>query len=104
MSAVTINGHTYRGNSVTIIGGVVTIDGVRQDGSVRGVVEVRVVEGVLGELHTDASVFCGEVRGNVRAGGSVNCDSVGGAVNAGGSVNCAAVTGSVNAGGSVRHG
>ncbi len=105
MNRIIINGVTYTGaSSVSIVNGVVTIDGVRQSGTVSGVVEVRVLEGVLGELHTDASVSCGEVRGNVHAGGSVNCESVGGSVKAGGSVNCDAVGGSINAGGSVRHG
>lgn len=105
MNRITINGVTYAGaGSVSIINGVVTIDGKRQDGSVSGVVEIRVLEGTIGELRTDAAVNCGEVRGNVHAGGSVNCDGVGGSVNAGGSVNCDAVRGPVNAGGSVRHG
>jgi hypothetical protein len=105
MNRITINGVTYEGaGSISVINGVVTIDGKRQDGAVSGVVEIRVLEGVLGELRTDAAVNCGEVRGNVHAGGSVKCGGVGGSVNAGGSVNCDAVRGSVNAGGSVRHG
>lgn len=105
MNRITINGVTYTGaGSISVVNGVVTIDGVRQDGTVSGVVEIRVLEGVLGELRTDASVNCGEVAGNVSAGGSVNCNGVGGSVRAGGSVNCDAVRGSVSAGGSVRHG
>lgn len=104
MATININGRTYRGSSVSIIDGVVFIDGKQQEGAVSGVVEIRVVEGVLGELQTDASVSCGEVRGNVRAGGSVRCGAVGGSISAGGSVNCDAVSGSIRAGGSVRHG
>ncbi len=87
----------------SVVNGVVTIDGKRQDSTVSGVVEVRVLDGVLGELRTDASVTCGEVRGNVHAGGSVKCAGVGGSISAGGSVRCASVDGSINAGGSVRH-
>ena len=105
MNRVTINGITYTGaGSISVINGVVTIDGKRQDGTVSGVVEIRVLEGTISELTTDASVSCGDVTGNVRAGGSANCRRVGGSVNAGGSVNCDAVGGSVTAGGSVNHG
>jgi hypothetical protein len=103
LATINIGGRSFVGHSVSIINGVVTIDGVRQDGTVSGVVEVRVTEGVLGELRTDRSVTCGDVRGNVHAGGSVQCDGVGGSVQAGGSVQCDAVGGSVMAGGSVRH-
>jgi hypothetical protein len=81
MNRITVNGVTYEGvGSVSVINGVVTIDGVRQDAEVSGVVEIRVMEGVLGGLRTDASVSCGEVRGDVRAGGSVTCGRVGGSV------------------------
>lgn len=66
--------------------------------------EIRVLEGTIGELNADGSVNCNNVAGNVRAGGSVNCDNVGGDVSAGGSVNCDKVGGSVKAGGSVRIG
>lgn len=105
MNRISINGVTYTGGrSITIVNGTVIIDGKQQAVPVNGVVEVRVLEGSIGELTTDASVSCGEVRGNVQAGGSVNCNAVGGSVSAGGSVNCGSVGGLVNAGGSVRHG
>ncbi|MBL6082336.1 hypothetical protein JMJ56_30645 [Belnapia sp. T18] len=104
MTRIIINGVTYEGvSSVSVINDTVIIDGKRQDGTVSGVVEIRVLEGVLGELRTDAAVNCGEVRGDVHAGGSVNCNSVGGSVNAGGSIRCDEVRGSIKAGGSVRH-
>lgn len=104
MATVTIDGRMFSGHRVAIINGKVMIDGVAQDGSLTGVVEIRIIEGVLQELNTDAAVSCGEVRGSVRAGGSVNCDGVGGNVSAGGSVNCGDVRGNVVAGGSIRHG
>lgn len=104
MARIVIDGRSFSGRSVSIINGRVTIDGVSQDGALSGVVEIRIVEGVLGELRTDAAVSCGRVEGNVSAGGSVNCDDVGGNVSAGGSANCGNIRGSVNAGGSVRHG
>ena len=104
MATIVIDGRSFSGRSVSIINGKVTIDGVVQDGSLSGIVEVRIIEGVLQELSCDASVNCSEVRGNVRASGSVNCGDISGSVNAGGSVNCGSVGGGVNAGGSVRHG
>jgi len=104
MGTININGQVYRGQNVSIINGVVTVDGVRQDDKVSGVVEVRVLEGSLVDLTTDASVQCGLVTGNISAGGSVNCGDVRGSVNAGGSVRAGDITGSVNAGGSVRYG
>lgn len=102
MATIVIGGRTYRGNSVSITNGVVVIDGVRQDDSVSGVVEIRVIEGLLGSLSSDASVVCGEVRGDVNVGGSVTCRGVGGSVTAGGSVNCGDVQGSARAGGSIK--
>jgi len=104
MGTITINGSTFNGNNVSIINGVVTIDGKAQNGTVNGVVEIRIIEGAITNLTTDASVTCGKVDGDVQAGGSVNCDGIGGSINAGGSVRCDSVGGSVNAGGSVRHG
>lgn len=104
MATISIDGRTFSGRSVSIINGRVTIDGVPQDGVLNGVIEVKITQGTLENLTTDASVTAGLIGGNVSAGGSVNCDNVGGSVTAGGSVNCEDVRGSVMAGGSVRHG
>jgi hypothetical protein len=104
MATIVIGGMTYSGSSVRIFNGQVTIDGVVQGAKVTGVVEIKVTEGVLGELACDAAVSCSEVQGSVSAGGSVSCGKVGGSVNAGGSVTCGDVGGGVRAGGSVtRH-
>lgn len=103
-NSISINGKTYVGNNVQVVGGRVYIDGREQTDTVSGVVEIRVLEGTIHELRTDASVSCQDVTGNVSAGGSVNCDDVGGAVSAGGSVNCGKVGGSVRAGGSICYG
>lgn len=105
MAKFSIDGRDFVGRNVNIDrNGKVTIDGVVQDGSLTGVVEIRVTEGVIENLSSYASVRCGEVQGNVDAGGSVQCGNVGGDVDAGGSVQCANVTGSVDAGGSVTCG
>ena len=107
MATITINGNTFTGNSIHITGnGTVIVDGNRQDGpALSGVVEVRVVEGVLGSLRSDASVRCGEVRGNVAAGGDVSTDGkVSGNIAAGNNVTCGDLEGSVNAGNNVKCG
>ena len=58
-------------------------------------------QGDILNLHSDFSVNCEDVHGDVHAGGSVNCDEVNGSVNAGGNVNCDDVNGPVHAGGNV---
>lgn len=103
--ATIINGKVYHGNNVTIRNGTVFIDGRRQDQEVNGVVEVKVTEGDLVNIDTDASVTCMTVKGNVSAGGSVSCRDIGGSVNAGGSVSASGrAGGAINAGGSVMVG
>lgn len=78
MATINIGGRVFSGRSVSIRNGVVTIDGVRQDGTLSGQVEIKITEGVLERLEADGSVTCGEVRGDVMAGGSVRCGDVGG--------------------------
>ncbi len=104
MGSITIDGRTFEGDVVSIIGGEVIVDGVTQDGTLTGKVSLE-IKGTLDNLTTDASVnMTGQIKGNVEAGGSVRCDDVGGNVIAGGSVNCDDVGGKITAGGSVRHG
>src|SRR5262245_24001484 len=105
MARITIDGRAYSGNRVRITErGEVLIDDVRQEGSVRGRVEVHVVEGVLQSLQVSGDVHCGMVAGNVDAGKSVTCGWVGGNVDAGTNVICGAVGGNVDAGTSVTCG
>ena len=109
MGIFNMGGRVFSGSNISIINGRVIIDGkeVSVDG-LTGVktseVVIRIEDGSIGELTTDASVTCGAVTGNVTARGSVNADSIGGNVDAGGSVNCDNVSGSVDAGGSVNCG
>jgi hypothetical protein len=86
MGTIVIDGKTFKGNNVTIRNGAVIIDGASQPGILTGVVEIKITEGTISRLDTDASVTCGDVAGQVSAGGSVSCNNVGGSVNAGGSV------------------
>jgi hypothetical protein len=104
MSVITINGRCIEASgsgSISIINGVVKVDGVTIENGLHGVVEVK-WEGPLANLQTDASVTCGDVRGNVGAGGSVHSADIQGSVNAGGSINCHDIAGSANAGGSIH--
>jgi len=120
----TINGKTITGNrSVSIINGRVFVDGQEVDpetDALSGVVEVRILEGTVQDLRSDASikvesgdilgnvdarmsaVIHGNVQGNVDAGQSVTIrGDVGGDVHAGQSVSCGDVKGNVDAGMSV---
>ena len=58
-------------------------------------------EGPALNVHSELSVTCDAVNGNLTAGGDVNCDDVYGSVKAEGSVSCNDVYGSVRAGGNV---
>lgn len=122
MNRIKMNGVVYEGNDVSIINGVVKVDGVVQGGKhlETKICEIQVLEGTIGELKTDASVYCqsvtggidaggsvtvqGDVKGDVTSGGSTKCGNVTGFVEADGSVTCGTVGGKVSAGGSVRHG
>ncbi len=124
MNSIMVNGVRIEapdGASVSVINGVVHINGVANNaaGKLQGIVDLK-VEGRIGSVRVDhGSITCENVEGNVHAmgsvtvrgnvlcnvdaGGSVNCGDVGGGVDAGGSVNCGNVSGDVDAGGSVMH-
>lgn len=100
-----VDGVKYIGKTIRILTqGTVMIDGVAQEQTVQGVVEVRITEGDPVSVQSEASVVCRDVQGPVDAGGSVTCHAVDGSVDAGGSVTCHDVTGNVDAGGSVKCG
>lgn len=52
-------------------------------------------------IHSECSISCDCVSGNVTAGGDISCDSIGGSAAAGGDLTCDSVGGSVAAGGDV---
>jgi hypothetical protein len=103
MAVITINGKRIEvnGSSVSIVNGVVSIDGVVVEGGLQGVVNIK-WEGPLANLSVDGSVTCGDVAGNVSAGGSVHAGNIQGSATAGGSLHCQDINGSANAGGSIR--
>jgi len=127
MNRITINGvtiETTSGSSVSVFNGVVSINGVRQDGVPHLTGEVHLkIEGDIGSVSLDrGSVEVrGDVKGNVDAGNGVTVHGsvhksvgagnsvtikgdVGGDVDAGNSVSCGNVNGRINAGGNVRYG
>jgi len=103
MSVITINGKCIevKGSHISIVNGVVKVDGVTIESGLQGVVEVK-WEGPIAILSTDASVTCGDVGGNVSAGGSVHSENIQGSVTAGGSVHAGDISGGVTAGGSIK--
>lgn len=98
MSNITINGKSYRGNSVSIIGNQVIIDGVKQDMpdekniiiSIEGNVDTLSVDacnkitvsGTVKTLKTmSGDVKCGDVEGDIKTmSGDVKCKSVSGKI------------------------
>lgn len=96
--AVVVNGKSYLGNNVTVINGVVTVDGVRQDGTITEQQVQIVVQGDAQEIHTGsgnvsahgAAVIStqsgdvtvkGQVHGNVSTmSGDVTCGNIAGSV------------------------
>jgi hypothetical protein len=108
MATFNISGRSFRGQNITITNDRIVIDGkdVTDEYDIKpaGILEIKITEGVIGNLTTDANVSAGDISGNVDAGGNVSCGSVGGSVDAGGNVSCGIVGGDVDAGGNVRHG
>lgn len=97
--SVTIDGKSFKGNSVVVTNGKVIVDGVTQDGELTGDINVTVHGDVqvlenqsgnvtannVGEVNTGSGdVTCKDVQGSVRTGsGDVVCGNVGGSVRTG---------------------
>lgn len=58
--------------------------------------------GTVGNIHSDFSVTCQDVRGNVQAGESITCGDVGGQVSAGEGISCGNIQGGAFAGDSIN--
>ena len=93
------------GRNITMLGNRVFVDHneihINSDSIIDGIVEIRIVEGTIDNLETDANVVCGSVGGSVEAGGNVSCSNVEGSIDAAGNVVCGKVEGYVEAGGNV---
>ena len=56
---------------------------------------------VQGDVHASGSVTCDAVTGNVNAGGNITCDCIEGNARAGGNINCDEIAGEAHAGGNI---
>lgn len=96
-SIVTVNGKSYRGSSVSIVGNKIVVDGVEQGGDLVGPINVTVngsaqsvqtasgnieVHGAVGTVSTTSGdVRCDDVQGGVSTvSGDVQCRVIGGSV------------------------
>lgn len=60
MASFSIDGRSFTGSSLQITdGGEVVIDGLKQEGTLYGRVEIRVMEGIIADLHVAGDVHCG---------------------------------------------
>lgn len=95
-SSITIDGRTFTGRSVSIVGDKVVIDGVEQKGTLVGPISVTVngnaesvetgsgkveVAGYTGRVKTmSGDVHCGDVQGDVGTmSGDITCGAIAGA-------------------------
>ncbi len=76
---ITVNGSSYSGSNVSIIDGVVTVDGVIQKQKIGHLVNVTIAGDVERVENTAGDVFIrGNVTGNVKTvSGSVECVDIG---------------------------
>ena len=94
---IKINGKSYKGNNVVIVGDKVIIDGVTQDAEIGQTVNIEIegnvekienevgditVRGGAGTIKTaSGDISCGDVGGSVSTmNGDVDCGNVGGSV------------------------
>lgn len=94
---IVIDGREFTGNSISIVNGKVTVDGVAQEGQLVGDVKIDVhgdvvsmnagsgnvtISGSCGSVQTmSGDVECGDVSGNIKTmSGDVTCGAIGGSV------------------------
>lgn len=94
-SSVTIDGKSFVGRSITINGDKVFVDGVQQEGSLIGDVNVTIagnvetielssgkveVQGSAGSVHTQSGdVVCGNIAGSASTmSGDIHCGNISG--------------------------
>lgn len=96
-SKVKINGKTYIGNNIVVDGNSVIVDGVKQEDSFEGKIEVKVLCNVK-KIISDKSInINGDIHGNVEAKTNINCNDISGDVKAGTSINCDDIDGDATA-------
>lgn len=94
-----IDGREFSGSNVSISNGKVTIDGVVQEGSLTGDINVTVF-GDVEVLHNQCGNIDARNVGSAKTGsGDINCGDVSGSVSTGsGDVRCGNVSGNIKTG------
>lgn len=97
VSSVTIDGRTFSGGSISIVGDKVVVDGVEQEGHLVGPVSI-VINGNAESVETESGTV--EVSGSAgrvkTISGDVKCGAVNGDVGTmSGDVTCGPISGSV---------
>lgn len=103
MSNFTINGRTYSGNSIRVLGNEVWVDDRKvspQPEPENGILRID-FHGTIESLVTDASIKVDGTVGTIRTTGNVQCGNVERDVQAGGNVQCGNVLGNISAGGTL---
>lgn len=104
-SNVVIDGKSFSGSNISIQNGRVIVDGVVQDGSLTGDINV-VVHGNINTLENNCGNVTAHDVGEISTGsGDVSCQNVSGSIRTGsGDVTCGNVGGSIKTGsGDVSH-
>jgi uncharacterized protein YjbJ (UPF0337 family) len=94
--SIVVNGKRYKGKSVCIRNGVVTVDGVVQEVDMSQIPVNIVIEGSCGSIQNDVGdIKCGNVSGDVQNSvGDITCNDVTGDVtNSTGDINCKKIGG-----------
>lgn len=100
-----IGGKTYVGRNIQVVGDKVIVDGVEQEGSLVGPINV-IVHGDVDQLTTGSGdVDCDNVNQLTTSSGDVGCDNVTGNIHtSSGDVHCGAVGGNINTmSGDIKH-
>jgi len=106
MAVLFINGkkNVVEGNNVSIVNGVITVDGKAVETKLSGIVKI-IWEGPIANVKSDSSIVVnGDVSGNVAAGSHVSCENVNGSVAAGSHINCESIGGNASAGSYINRG
>jgi len=102
---VVIDGREFNGGTISIVNGVVTVDGKKQCGVLTGNINVT-VHGDVETLENGSGKVCAKNVHKISTGsGDVFCQDVSGSISTGsGDVECESVYGSVKTGsGDIRH-
>ena len=102
---VVVNGKRYQGRNISIINGMVSIDGITQDGELAGDINI-IVNGDVDNIENECGSIAAQNVGSISTqSGDVRCGDVSGSIQTmSGDVTCKTVKGSVRTmSGDIRH-